>query len=94
MSTVNASTGVVPFQLQLGRMLQMLPPLVQDITQAQEPEETRAHSLMNKLNIDLMEAQDSLITSKASQANSVNKKQSPQVVFKEGDHVMLANRRQ
>ncbi|KAG2110912.1 uncharacterized protein F5147DRAFT_526495, partial [Suillus discolor] len=92
MSTINASTGFAPFQLQLGRLPRMLPPLVPGAATLQDPEEKRARSLLSKLNFDLMEAHDTMIASKAAQANAVNKKRASHLILQEGDRVMLATK--
>jgi len=92
MNTVNASTGMSPFQLHLGRSPRILPPLVPRAGAAEEQEASRARTLISQLEHDVMEAQDNLLAAKAAQASSTNAHRTNSIVFKAGDRVMLATK--
>ncbi|KAG2045679.1 hypothetical protein BDR06DRAFT_842395, partial [Suillus hirtellus] len=94
MNSVNSSTGFSPFQLHLGCLLHILPPVTEERESQRTtmPEEQWAIMLLSQLKHDLMEAQDNLLAAKASQATQVNKSHAPTVTFKIGDHVLLATK--
>lgn len=91
MNTANASTGFSPFQLHLGHLPHMLPPLVQDASQA-TPEETCARDVINRMEHNFAEAQDNLLLAKASQAAQVNKSRGPDPSLSIEDLVMLSTK--
>ncbi|KAG2755655.1 hypothetical protein P692DRAFT_20717276 [Suillus brevipes Sb2] len=71
MSSINASIGMTPFQLHLGRNPHVLPPLDKQPafpTVDNVPEDLLAHTLISQLEHDDMQAQDNLLAAKASQA--------------------------
>jgi hypothetical protein len=92
MNTVNASTGMSPFQLHIGRSPRTLPPLVPRTGVVEEHEATRARALISQLEHDVMEAQDNLLAAKTAQASSTNAHRAAPIVFKAGDRVMLATK--
>ncbi|KAG1785105.1 uncharacterized protein HD556DRAFT_1215873, partial [Suillus plorans] len=92
MNTVNASSGYSPFQLHLGRVPRMLPPLIDCSPTKEEPEDVHALSLLKRLEMDVMNAQDNLLAAKAAQATSVNKSHSPELSLKISDKVLLATK--
>jgi hypothetical protein len=94
MNTVNASTGFSPFHLKTGRSPRVIPPLIPPSTTATAAE-VDARQLIARLELDVMEAQDSLLAAKVRQAYHANEHRAPEVVYKEGDLVMLSteNRR-
>ncbi|KAG2052510.1 hypothetical protein BDR06DRAFT_842232, partial [Suillus hirtellus] len=92
MNTINGSTGYSPFQLHLGRSLQMLPPIIPDEKVEVDLEEQCVQDILVRLLYNVMEAQDNLLNAKASQAVHINKKRAEHITFKIGDHIMLATK--
>src|SRR6267154_945564 len=91
MNTVNASTGFSNFQLHLGRLPQLIPPLVP----AELPTDVRsagsaAESVITQINTDVKEAQDNLFQSKVFQEHYANSNSGAEFVYKVGDNVMLS----
>jgi hypothetical protein len=70
----------------------MLPPIVPSDKVAEEPDAARAHALVTQLEHDMMEAQDNLLAAKSAQASNVNRHRSMNLIFQEGDRVMLATK--
>ncbi|KIM63171.1 hypothetical protein SCLCIDRAFT_97862, partial [Scleroderma citrinum Foug A] len=66
--TLNASTGFSPFQLHLGHSPHVLPPFSE--TQDTDPDSVDAVSFLSQLELDILEAQDNLLTAKAQQAHA------------------------
>lgn len=92
MNTTNMSTGFSPFMLKTGRAPCVIPPCV---TRQEDPEEDtdeleRAATLVKKLDMWTLEAKDSLLMVKISQAHHMNTHRGPETVFKVGEKVMLA----
>ncbi|GLB33353.1 putative retrotransposable element tf2 155 kda protein type 1-like [Lyophyllum shimeji] len=94
MNTVNASTGFSPFQLKTGRSPRIIPPLVPEPADA-TPAEVDAREIIARLELDVKEAQDNLLTAKIRQAYHANEHRAPEKIYKPGDLVMLSteNRR-
>lgn len=92
MNTVNASTGMSPFQLHLGRNPRIIPPLTQQPAAEGVPEDKRARALISQLELDVMEAQDNLLAAKATQATQANKHRTPEHTLEVGDKVMLSTK--
>ncbi|KNZ74388.1 hypothetical protein J132_06984 [Termitomyces sp. J132] len=63
MNTVSASTGFPPFQLKMGRSLQVIPPLA-PLPEGAMAEMITAREIMAKLEADVKEAQDNLLAAK------------------------------
>ncbi|PIL33967.1 hypothetical protein GSI_03675 [Ganoderma sinense ZZ0214-1] len=75
MNTVNASTGFSPFQLHLGRSPRLIPPIVDQPLPASHPDAEVAElakSIIDALQLDVMEARDNLLASKLAQAAAAN----------------------
>lgn len=92
MNTTNMSTGFSPFMLKTGRAPCVIPPCV---TRQEDPEEDtdeleRAATLVKKLDMWTLEAKDSLLMVKISQAHQMNTHRGLETVFKVGEKVMLA----
>lgn len=94
MNTVNKLTGFLPFQLWLRRSLRLIPPLIMLIVPT-PPEEQVAWELIERLQLDIFEAQDNLLKAKISQAAFANCACNPDLNLDIGDCVMLStqNRR-
>ncbi|KAG2071224.1 hypothetical protein BDR04DRAFT_982824, partial [Suillus decipiens] len=92
MNTINTSTGYSPFQLHLGCSPRMLPPLIHNAKTPTEPEHQLVAKMMCNLQVNVMEAQDNLLASKAAQATTANKHHGPPMMLHTGDHVMLATK--
>lgn len=70
MNMVNVSTGFSSFQLRMGRSPWLIPPLINEaVTKhaTDNSEATNTTALIEKLALDVMEAQDNLLTAKVSQ---------------------------
>jgi hypothetical protein len=89
MNTVNASTGFSPFQLKTGRSPRLIPPLVPTATNL-TPAEADAREIITRLELDVKEAQDNLLAAKIRQAYHANEHRAPEIIYNEGDLVMLS----
>ena len=88
-NTVNKSTGFSPFQLRMERSAQVIPPL-EPATVDTTPKEERAHKMISKIEVIMMEAQDNLLRAKISQAMQVNKFCGLTFPFEVGGRVRLS----
>ncbi len=94
MSTPNASTGFAPFQLRNGALPRVIPPLIRTAT---EPVSTAfgdvgesAKALLERIETDVLEAQDNLLLAKTHQAAAANDRRDPELPYKIGDRVLLS----
>ncbi|KAG8842896.1 hypothetical protein FRB96_004611, partial [Tulasnella sp. 330] len=95
MNMLNTSTGFSPFQLKLGRSPHLIPPIVPDGSPtAKAPKGTWAVELIQQLAVDVMEAQDNLLSAKTSQAEFANRSCGSEVEYHVGDMVMLSTKNQ
>jgi hypothetical protein len=95
MNTMNTSTGFSPFQLLMGRSPCLIPPLTTALTDAMTdkiPEADSAFNLINMLALDVTEAQDNLLGAKVVQAELANCHHREEIIFKEGDKVLLSTK--
>lgn len=88
MNTVNASTGFSPFQLRHGRSPLLVPPVIARNLTA--PEDVDAAALIQRIEADVMEAQDNLLLAKSSQVTAADRDRSPEKEYAVGDKVMLS----
>lgn len=88
MNTMNTSTGFTPFQLQMGQSPWLIPPLVTPLPTSSE-EETSVHEIIQKLQNNILEAQDNLLCAKFSQSVEANKHHSLTFPFVIGSCVQL-----
>jgi hypothetical protein len=88
MNTINSSTGFSPFQLRMGRSPRVIPPLVS--TSPDNVEDIRALEVIKRLEMDVSEAQDNLMTAKLSQTVYANKSRTDDFPLKIGDRVLLS----
>jgi len=72
MNTVNSSIGFSPFQLRMGQSPRIIPPLV-PVTSSATVAKVDAWHIINRLEVDVMEAQDNLLKAKIAQSVQVNK---------------------
>jgi hypothetical protein len=95
MNTVNASTGFSGFQLRMGRSPRIIPPLVTPAPRDAPDEEKLAREIIDRLALDVAEAQDNLLTAKINQAEQANKSRRPDHNLNVGDLCKLStsNRR-
>ncbi|KAJ6471575.1 hypothetical protein C8R47DRAFT_1222110 [Mycena vitilis] len=89
MNTVNASTGFSGFQLRMGRSPRIIPPLVHRPAADLPDEEALAAEIIARLDLDVVEAQENLLTAKISQAVQSNKTRADDHDIKVGDRVKL-----
>ncbi|KIJ47555.1 hypothetical protein M422DRAFT_143357, partial [Sphaerobolus stellatus SS14] len=91
MNTVNTSMGFSPFQLKTGRSPRIIPPLVpaSDIV---TPAEISAQDFINRIQLDLLEAQDNLLAAKIRQAYHANAHRGAEEIYAVGDLVTLATK--
>ncbi|KAF9536704.1 hypothetical protein CPC08DRAFT_609169, partial [Agrocybe pediades] len=89
MNTVNASTGFSPFQLKTGRSPRIIPPLAPSTDELSSAQIT-AREVIEKLNLDVKQAQDALTAAKVRQAYHANQHRGDEIIYKEGDLVMLS----
>ena len=97
MNTVNKSTNFTPFQLKYGRSPRVIPPLMEEDTPSDNIAPTKsAQSVINQLEVDVMEAQDNLLRAKVAQAVQANKSRTLTFPYSIGQRVRLStrNRRQ
>jgi hypothetical protein len=89
MNTVNASTGFSGFQLRMGRSPRLIPPIVATPDVDYTDEEKLATEIIARLDLDVIEAQENLLTAKLSQAEQANKLRGPDHNIQVGDRVKL-----
>jgi hypothetical protein len=94
-NTINSSTGFSPFQLHIGYSPRLVSPIsLTPITNndVMDSDEERARNLIACLKLDVMEAQDNLVTAKAAQSYHTNKHRSSELQLQVGDRVMLSTK--
>ncbi len=89
MSTVNVSTSFTPFQLHCGCQPCVIPPLVHDHS-LQTTDSLDTKKIVERLETDVMEAQDNLLLTKTNQAYHTDKTRGPELDYASGDKVMLS----
>lgn len=87
MNTVNASTGFSPFQLHMGCLPCILPPLAP--IPSSTVDEEQADALIAHIHCDVSEAQENLPVAKVAQAIQANKHCGPEPHFCISDYIML-----
>jgi len=87
MNTVNKSTGYSPFQLKYGHSPRILPHFKS--TTPTDKEDVDAMEIVEGIQKDVADTKDNLMLAKISQANFVNRKHSPEIMYKVGDKVMF-----
>lgn len=89
MNTVNKSTGFSPFQLWLGQSPHLIPPLIAPIVTT-PPEEQHVRELIDRLQQDVFDAQDSPLKAKVTQAAYANLTHGDNLELNIRDHIMLS----
>jgi len=89
MNTVNKSTGFTPFQLRMGRSPRVIPPLIPAKSSATVADIDAWH-IIQKLELDVFEAQDNLLRAKLSQSVQANKNRTLTFPFAVGSRVRLS----
>jgi hypothetical protein len=93
MNLINALTGFSNFQLRLGRLPPIIPPIIPDsLTHpiSVPSESIRAQIVIDRLQTDVAEAKDNLLQAKVFQTHYANLNRSPKIPFAIGDKVMLS----
>jgi hypothetical protein len=96
MNTVNASTGFSNFQLHLGRLPHLIPPIVPtELLEDLRTAASRVEDLISQIQTDVLEARDNLLQAKILQEHYANMDCGKEFVYVVGDMVMLStfNRR-
>ena len=88
MNSINASTGFSGFQLQMGQMPCLIPPIVPTSVSDPPDKEILVWSIISQLEIDSSEVKD--LASKVSQAFHANKEHGAEDTYAVGDKVMLS----
>ncbi|KAJ3891600.1 hypothetical protein GG344DRAFT_7306, partial [Lentinula edodes] len=89
MNTVNSSIGMSGFQLRSGFSPQLIPPLVPNLPANSSEHEFDAHSFLTNIQVDVLEAQDCLLSAKLDQVRSHNHHRRADPAFKINDRVLL-----
>jgi hypothetical protein len=87
MNTINASTGFSPFQLRMGWSPRVIPPLIQGEDGALE--DIWASQVIERLTLDVKEAQDNMLRAKLSQSLAANEHRTDDFLFEKGKRVVL-----
>jgi hypothetical protein len=93
MNTENASTGFSPFMLRMGCAPRIIPPLIPSTLSADQinsQEGQDAKAMIERVQLDVNEAKDNLLTAKVTQAHHANAHRGKDDVFTVGDRVMLS----
>ncbi|GAW08899.1 reverse transcriptase-RNase H-integrase [Lentinula edodes] len=69
MNTVNSSIGMSGFQLRSGFSPRLIPPLVPSLPATSSEHEFNAHEFLTNIQVDVLEAQDCLLSAKIDQLN-------------------------
>jgi hypothetical protein len=88
MNTINISTGFSPFQLRMDRSPCVIPPLI--TSPDGEVEDICAVDVIDRLRLDIMEAQDNMLCAKILQSISANEHCSNDFPFEKGHWVVLS----
>ena len=91
MSTINKSTGFCSFQLKMGQMPQILPPLI-TINKPSNNSKASALEVIRRIHIDTLEACDNLARAKISQSAQANKTWTLTFFFRIGNRVQLSTK--
>jgi hypothetical protein len=90
MNTVNSSTGFSPFQLHMGWSPRLILPLVPSISTNASREDNDALTFIERIDTNMKEAQDNLLTAKINQAKFANQHRSDEHISSPGSKVMLS----
>ncbi|KAJ3806269.1 hypothetical protein F5876DRAFT_50355 [Lentinula aff. lateritia] len=89
MNTVNSSIGMSGFQLRSGFSPRLIPPLVPSLPAKSSEHEFDAHEFLANIQVDLLEAQDCLLSTKIDQVHSHNRHHHADPTFQLNDRVLL-----
>ncbi|TFK79038.1 hypothetical protein K466DRAFT_473891, partial [Polyporus arcularius HHB13444] len=94
MNTTNASTGFSPFQLRHGASPRVIPPLFaassDEVISSFGPDGESANALLQRIETDVLEAQDNLLLAKTHQAAAANAHRNPELPYEVGDKVLCS----
>ena len=92
MNTVNSSMGYTPFQLKSTHSPRLIPPITMDTGANGSQEVVGAREVIERLQKDVLDAQDNLMAAKTRQAHFANAHQAPEDAYQVGDLVMLSTK--
>ena len=85
------STGFSPFQLHIGRLPWLIPPITPAVQAKAAADAVR---LVDQIHSDVVEAKDNLMLTKVFQADQANRKQGPEDAYAVNNFVMLSTANQ
>ena len=92
MNTPNTSTDFSPFQLCMGQLPHIIPPLLgTDLNNIPPEHVLSAKQIIQKLAMDINKAKDNLLQAKVSMAHYTNTHHGPKVKYEIGNWVVFVN---
>ncbi|KAJ3888142.1 hypothetical protein GG344DRAFT_18049, partial [Lentinula edodes] len=89
MNSVNSSIGLSRFQLCSGFSPRVIPPIVPNLPTNTSTDEFNAHEYLTAIQVDVLEAQDNLLSAKLDQVRSHNHHRRADPGFQLGQRVLL-----
>jgi hypothetical protein len=93
MNSINASTGFAPFQLLMGRLPRVIPPITSRPIEGdggKAADAKKALQIIEQIETDTMEPQDNLLLAKLLQGTHANDHRGPKLTWDVGDKVLLS----
>ncbi|KAJ3912093.1 hypothetical protein F5877DRAFT_54539 [Lentinula edodes] len=89
MNTINSSIGMTGFQLHSGFSPKLIHPLIPQLPSTSILHEFDTHDFLKNIQMDVLEAQDCLLSSKIDQVHSHNQHRCADPAFQLNDCVLL-----